>query len=104
VIYDLSVKIKIEQSGGFAGISSCTDMNADRLPPSLEDAVKDLLNSAKLPQPKGLESPKGAADYLNYKISINDGKEDYIIECNEYEMNTRTKALVRYVQENSKKQ
>jgi hypothetical protein len=97
------MKIKIEHSGGFAGISSSTEMKADKLPSELKGTVKDLLNSTKLPQPRTLGSPKGAADHLSYKITISDGKEDHVIECNEYEMNSRMKSLVRYIQKNSNK-
>ena len=42
-------------------------------------------------------------DHLSYKITISDGKEDHVIECNEYEMNSRVKSLVRYIQKNSNK-
>jgi hypothetical protein len=97
------VKIKIERSGGFAGISSLNELDSDKLPPSLQNTVKDLLDKKKLSSTKGLGRPKGAADYLNYKITIQDGKKDHVIECNEFDMDSTVKSLISFVQKNSKK-
>lgn len=97
------MKIKVERSGGFAGISSSNEMDTNKLPRSLEDKVKELLGKKQLPFAKALTRPKGAADYLNYKITIRNGKEDHVIECNDLEMDSSMKSLVSYIQKNSKK-
>jgi hypothetical protein len=102
------VKVKVERSGGFAGISSSNEMDVDNLPPSIEGAVRALLdsrtkNGEKLPARKILRRPKGAADHLNYKITIQTGEKDHVIECDEFDMNSNLKSLVNYVQKNSKK-
>ena len=97
------MKIKLERSGGFAGITSSNEMDTDKLPPSLQDTVKDLLDKKKLSLTKSFGRPKGAADYLNYTITIQDGKNDHVIECNEFDMDSTVKSLVSFVQKNSKK-
>jgi hypothetical protein len=97
------VIIRVERSGGFAGISSYAEVKADKLPPSLEGTVRHLLTTSKVPPQNALGRPKGAADHFTYKIMISDGKKDHVINCNEYEMNANLRSLIRYVQENSKK-
>ena len=92
------MKIKIERSGGLTGIISTNEIDANNLPSSLEGTIKELLNSAKFPLTRTLKKPKGAADYLNYRITIKEGKEEHIIECSEPEMDKGVKNLVNYVQ------
>lgn len=97
------MKIKIEQSGGFAGTSSTNEIDADKLPSLLEGTVRGLLDTKKLPLTRGLKQPKGAADYLNYKITIRNKKQDHVIQCNELEMDKNVRSLINYIQKNSKK-
>lgn len=100
------MKIKVERSGGFAGISTSSEIEAERLPSSIEDTVRKLLVKKKLPSMKreGLTRPKTAADYFNYKITIQDAKKAKVVEYDEYNMDSSVKSLVSYVQENSMKQ
>jgi hypothetical protein len=95
------MKIKVERSGGFAGIPSSCEMNTNKLPLSLEDKFKQLLRKKQLPLAKVLKRPKGAADYLNYKITIIDGKKEHVIKGNEFELDADVKALIDYIQKNS---
>jgi len=97
------MKIKIEKSGGLAGISSSHEMDADELPSSLEELVGELLNSTKSPLKMTIKKPTGAADCLNYKITIGNGKLGRVIECNELAMDSSMKSLVSYIQKNSEK-
>ena len=97
------MKIKIERSRGFAGISSSHELDSDKLPPSIERAVKALLygrakDGKRLLAREILRRPKGAADHLSYKITIQTGGKDHVIECNEVDMNNNVKSLVSYVQ------
>ena len=102
-MYYVSMKIKLERSGGFAGIALFNEVDADKLPPSLRITVKELLDKKKLSRPKGLGRPVGAADYLNYKITIQDGKKNHVFEFNELDMDSSMKSLVSFVQKKSKK-
>jgi len=94
------VKIKVERSGGFAGISSTNELNVDKLPFLLEGTVRELLNTKRT---KALTLPKNAVDYFRYKITIQDGNNDNVIECIDTQMNDSLKSLVSYVQKNSMK-
>jgi hypothetical protein len=97
------MKIKIERSGGFAGIASSNEIATDKLPSSLDTTVKKLLNGRKLPPAKSLSPPKGAADYMKYRITIQDGKDNHVIECSEFDLDGSMKSLINYVQNQSKK-
>lgn len=95
------MKIKIEQSGGFAGIPFSKEIETDKLPPPIENTIKELLDGKRRRIPKGLRS-RGVADYLTYKITIQNGIKDHVVECNEYDMDNNMKSLIRYVKKNSK--
>lgn len=97
------MKIKIERSGGFAGISSSCELDADMLPPSFEGTIQELLDHRRPPLTIGSNQLKVASDYFNYKITIRNGKKACVIECNELQMDSGMKSLVNYVQRNSEK-
>ena len=97
------LKIKVERSGGFAGISSSTEMDVDKLPASIEGTVRELLDERKLSSMKDPGRRKGAADYLNYKITIQNGNKNHVIDCSELAMDDNIKSLVSYLQKNSMK-
>jgi hypothetical protein len=48
-------------------------------------------------------SPRGAADHYTYKISIQDGRNQRVIECNQYNIEDDLKSLVNYIERNSKR-
>lgn len=97
------MKIKIERSGGVAGIALSSEMDANSLPPSLEGMVRDLLISKRPPLTKETRRTRGAADDLNYKITIQNGMKNHVIKCSELEMDNSVKSLVSYVEKNSLK-
>ncbi len=97
------MKIKIERSGGFGGITSSSEMNADKLSPLLEGTVKKLLDHKGSGVLKGTR-PKGAADYLNYKITLEDGDRNSVIVCNQFDMDDDLSSLIRYVENRSRKE
>ncbi len=95
--------IKLERSGGLAGISFYKEVDASTLPSTLLNKVKKIME-----YPNSLHSlnalPKGSRDHYTYKISINDGSRERTIECTQYDINEDMKALVRYFEVNSKRQ
>lgn len=76
-------------------------MNTDDLPSGIADTVNDMIKSNTSTLGKKL-IPKGAADHLNYKITIEDGNRNHVIECNQYEVNRKLKSLISYIEKNSK--
>jgi hypothetical protein len=99
----IGVKIKIERSGGFGGITSSSELNADKLSPVLDGTVRKLLDNKGAGMLKST-MPKGAADYMNYKITLEEGPRNSVIECNQFDMDDDLKSLIRYVESKSRKE
>jgi hypothetical protein len=94
--------IRIERTGGFAGINKCTEMNTDDLPSSITNTINSIIKSKVSTLPGKKLVPKGAADHLNYKITIEDGNSNRVIECNQYDMDHKLKSLISYIEKKSK--
>jgi hypothetical protein len=96
------VKIKVERSGGLAGIPISNEMDIKDLPSALISTAKKIIEHKEAPSLSMKSSPRGAADLYSYKISIQDGADRKIIECNEYDIQDDLKSLVKYIEKNSK--
>lgn len=96
------MKITVQKSGGFSGVSHYSEINSDDLPSSLKKTLMNLAgkNKASLRSLKSV--PKGAADYYSYKITLDDGSNQRVIECNEYDIQNNLKSLVTYVEKHKK--
>jgi hypothetical protein len=97
------VIIKVERSGGLTGIPFLTEIDAKDLPSTLKIRAKKMLVDQKLSALPMKVTPRGAADYYSYKISVQDGVNRRVIECNEYNIQDDLKLLVKYIEKNSKK-
>jgi hypothetical protein len=93
------VIIKIERSGGLAGLRKTAEIDSKNLPASLVTSAKKLMNER---EPPLQTKPKGA-DYYNYKISIQDGKQHKVIECTQLNIQDELRSLVNYIEKNTKK-
>jgi hypothetical protein len=89
--------IKVERSGGLAAIPFYKEVDTSKLPSNLQVRLKKMVESPK-PLRSTKATPKGARDHYVYKISIQDGSSQRIIECTQYDINEDIKALVRYVE------
>jgi hypothetical protein len=98
------VKIRIERSGGFAGIALFNEMDTKELPSPLVNIAKKIIETEKISSLPLKSHPKGSADHYTYKISIQDGTNLRVIECNQYDIKDDLKSLVNYIERNSKKQ
>jgi hypothetical protein len=96
------MKIKFERSGGFAGISSCSEMDANNLPPSLESIIRQFLDNKKSPLTSGSKLSKGPADHYSYKITIKDGPKERVINCNQYDMPDSLRSAIKYMEKHTK--
>ncbi len=96
------MRIKVERSGGFTGISVTSEMDGKDLPSDLMTAAKNIMAIQKSSSTMK-STPKGAADHYTYKISIINGASRRVIECNQYNIQDDLKSLVKYVEKNSKK-
>jgi hypothetical protein len=95
------VLIKVERSGGLAGIPISNVMDVNELPSKLMSiAKKIMLDKKSISLHKSY--PKGAADHYTYKISIEDGANRRVVECTQYDTTVDLKSLIKYIEKNSK--
>jgi len=97
------VIIKVERSGGLVAVPVSVEMDAKDLPSTLITTAKKIIMDKRLSTLPMKAIPKGAADYYSYKISVQDGVNRRVIECNEYTIQDDLKLLVKYIERNSKK-
>jgi hypothetical protein len=97
------VKIRVERSGGMAGIPISNEMDEKDLPSALISTAQKIIEDKDVSSLSMKSSPRGAADHYTYKISIQDGADRKIIECNQYNIQDDLKSLVKYIEKNSKK-
>jgi hypothetical protein len=95
------MRIRVERTGGLAGIPVSNEIDANGLPSGLlQTARKIMQDKKKFPLKSG---PKGSADHYIYKISVQDGDNQSVIECNQFTIGDDLGSLVRYVEKNSKR-
>lgn len=97
------MRIRVERSGGLAGIPISNEMDEKDLPSALISTAKKIIEDKRLSSLSIKSSPKGAADHYSYKISINDGVQRRIIECTQHDIQDDLKSLIRFIEKNSKK-
>lgn len=96
------MKIKVERSGGFAGIPLSNEVDIKDLPSEIMTTARKLSNQ-KSNRFQRKEALKGSADHYNYRISIENGLKRKVIECSEYDIQGELKSLIKYVEKNSDK-
>jgi hypothetical protein len=97
------VRIKVERSGGLAGIPLSNEIDEKDLPPPLIHTAKKIIEDKKSPSLSMKLSPTGAADHYSYKISILDGTIKRVIECNQFQLQDDLRSLVKYVEKHHNK-
>ena len=97
------VRIRVERSGGFAGIPIANEIDSKNLPPTLVTKLNKIIENAKSPKLPLSATPRGAADHFTYKILVKDGEKETVIECNQYSLEDDLRSLVKYVERNSEK-
>lgn len=92
------MRIKVERTGGLTGISKYSEIDSDKLPSSLKTVLNNLYNENKKAPNSVKLAPRGAADHFTYRITINEGSNQRVIVCNQYDIKDSLKSLVTYVE------
>jgi hypothetical protein len=98
------VKIKVERSGGIAGLTLSDQIETNQLPPFVAKIVHEIIKNPHTNSLHLKSVPPGSADYTTYKITIEHGTKKRIVECNQFNLRDDLRNLVNYVKRNSKKQ
>lgn len=95
--------IKVERSGGIAGIQISNQIESKDLPSTFVTKLNKIMENRNADSLPRKSIPTGAADYYSYKISIQDGVNRKVLECNQYNITDDLRSLIGYVERNSKK-
>lgn len=94
--------IRVERSGGLIGTIIRHEIDSKDLPSALKLKLNRLMNNASSVRSGAESTPKGAADHFNYKISVQKGPYQKVIDCNQYNIQEDLKSLIRYIEKKSK--
>ena len=91
----LPIHVTYSRNGGFMGDCSVVNLDTNSLPSAEALQLRNLINSSnffELPS-KSLPPPKGAADYVQYRITIesDDGRKSHTVETNDDVVNANPK-------------
>lgn len=96
------VLIRIERSGGFAGVSKFSEIDSKYLPSDLRTKARKIAENLKSSPFQFKVTKSGPADYYNYKIFLGEGKDQLVIECNENNIQSELRSLVKYIEKQQK--
>jgi hypothetical protein len=94
--------IRVERSGGLTGLTILKEMDSKYMPSDLINIAQKIINDKGSNTVPVKKSSSGAADYYSYVISVQDGDDRKIIRCNEYDIRSELKSLVKYIERHSK--
>lgn len=92
--------IKIERSGGISGVAITKEIDTKSLPSSLVKTVRKIMLNQNSPLLSKKSIPRGSSDYYVYKISVRDGANQTVLECNEFNIQDDLKSIIRYMEKN----
>ena len=94
------MRISIERSGGFTGMRMSFTLSEDMLSQDEMQKIQDIINQANFFEitPKTL-APPGAADYFQYKITIEADEKSHTIETNDISMPESLAPLIEFLEE-----
>ncbi|HKQ21988.1 MAG TPA: protealysin inhibitor emfourin [Nitrososphaeraceae archaeon] len=96
--------IKVEKSGGILGSSRTIEIDGKDLPPTLIRVANKIMADQKPSYLLKRTTLAGAADHFFYRISIVDGENNKVVECNELNARQDLKKLIKFLEKNSKKE
>lgn len=97
------MRIRVERSGGLAGIAISNEIDAKDLPYPLVSKVRKVLENAKSSALPLTATSKGAADHYLYKFSFEEGIDKKVIEYNQYNVPDDLKSLINYIEKIQRK-
>jgi hypothetical protein len=78
------MRISVERSGGFAGISQTQSISTDQMPAEDAEKVVDLVHGAGFfALPSVIHSTEPGADRFQYKITVESEHGDHIVQVDE---------------------
>ncbi len=95
------MKIVFERSGGLAGINDRVELDSSTMPPEEVKRAQDLIASSNffdLPS-KSLPPKRGSADYIHYKIMLQNDEREHKIDTNDITMPPELEPFINFLEE-----
>lgn len=91
------MKVLYEQKGGLAGITLSAVVDPDLLSPDEKKVVEESIRNTKFFDLPSKSSPPvaGAADYYQYKITVETPQQSHTVETTDLTMPTELRPLIR---------
>lgn len=96
------MKVTLVRSGGISGIPLSREIDLRDLPSALVTKVMHMIEKKGSYTILRKRTPNGAADHYTYKISFKDGKNQRVIECDQYDLEGDLKLLIKYLENSSR--
>lgn len=99
------MKIYFSTSGGLMGILNNNVMiDSDTFPEKEKYQFENLIRHSDFFNLQSDRPPRhGAADYINYSISIEDGKQKHTVKTNDVTMSSQLEPVIRFLQNKIRK-
>jgi hypothetical protein len=92
------LKIHFERSGGFAGITTKSEITDSDLPLEDQKQLEELMKKIKNMKFEESNQNKKGVDCFQYHIIIEDDNQKYVIDANENQMNSELRILVDFLE------
>jgi hypothetical protein len=93
------VRIRYERSGGFANISSTTELDISDLPVNKARQLKKLVEKARLfDQPTKALRSLHARDEYQYELTIEDGDRTHTVETSDTALSADLAELIEWLE------
>jgi len=90
------MKIRVQRSGGFAGLQAGTDVDTDSLPKEESQQLKELVDSSSFFElPPVIKSRNPMPDRFSYRITVESQGHEHTVEASEAELPEKLRPLVQ---------
>ncbi len=98
------MKVRLERSGGFAGISKSVFVDTDTLPQNESEQLHNMCDNMHFFNlPSKLESNGNAADLFRYKITVESKDGKHTVETTDLSMTPELENFVNFLSDKAQK-
>ncbi|MEH1966890.1 protealysin inhibitor emfourin [Nostoc sp.] len=98
------MRISLERTGGFAGITKKTTVDTDTLPPNEASTLPRLVEAADLFRlPEQITSSNPQSDRFQYKLTVEDNGKQHTVTVSEAALPGTLRPLIEWLQNISQK-
>jgi len=92
------MRVSLERSGGFAGISRTHSISSDELPPDEAQEIADLVGQARFFElPPVIRSTAPGADRFQYKITVESEHGSHTVQVDEAAVPPRLQPVLTWM-------